>query len=323
MGSTWRRFIFKIIQPELGGCHREAASKNFPFHLNVKCGEGFIGIAWSPDSRRIATLVDGCAVLVWDVDSGEQLLTLETGYWFAYPDLDFSPDGTKIAAGHAYCSAGPNDCSYEVLIWDSTNGTELLRLGSDSRQAFNSGGWRKFLARIANPASHVWVSPNWSENNSHRFRPSSAWLQRFPFAMDFSLDGNYLAAGTLEGIILWEFTPGGVEQVQVLGNPSPGNGYYSLDFSPDGALLASASGDGKIRIWELETGQARWEMAGGVYVAFSPDGIRLASSWGGITTIHVLPLDEVTELVRSRLIRPMTPEECLTYLHEVSCPEWP
>ncbi len=149
------------------------------------------------------------------------------------------------------------------------------------------------------------------------------YLQRYPFAVDFSPDGNYLAAGTLEGIILWKFTPGGVEQVQVLGNPSDENGYYSLAFSPDGTLLAAASADGKIRVWDLETGQARWEMAGGVYVAFSPDGTRLASSWGGITTIHVLPLDELTDLVRSRIIRPMTPEECLTYLHEVSCPAWP
>jgi len=281
-----------------------------------------IKIAWSPDGRRIAT-VDGAAILVWDVDSGEQLLTFEMKYGMAGPDLDFSPDGTKIAYGHAYYGDGPTDGYYEVVVWDTSNGAELFRLDSDSRQSSNSGRVRKVLARTANPDSLVWDSMNWSKNNSHRFRPSFGYISSIYFAVDFSPDGKYLAAGTPEGIILWEFTPGGVEQDQLLSNPSLGYDYYSLAFSPDGTLLASSSFDGRIRVWDLETGQVRLEVPGGGQVAFSPDGTHFTSYSNGITTIHVLPLDELTELVRLRIIRPMTPEECLIYLHQETCPAWP
>jgi hypothetical protein len=67
----------------------------------------------------------------------------------------------------------------------------------------------------------------------------------------------------------------------------------------------------------------RWEVAGGGEVAFSPDGTRLATSRNGITTLHVLALDELTDEIRSRIIRPMSLEECLFYLHQDTCPVWP
>lgn len=69
---------------------------------------------------------------------------------------------------------------------------------------------------------------------------------------------------------------------------------FAISFSPDGKLLASASGDGSTRLWEVETGkqvallqvndQIIWD------VAFSPDGTLIATaSRDGIVRLWGVP----------------------------------
>ena len=101
----------------------------------------------------------------------------------------------------------------------------------------------------------------------------------------------------------------------------------SITYSPDGALLAFGDTQGFIKLWNLKTRQLQLELNTFTdpvtRVVFSPDGNLVASNLGGSTYFYALSPDKLINLVRSRIIRPMTPEECLTYLRLETCPSWP
>ncbi|MYC77370.1 hypothetical protein F4X10_16525 [Candidatus Poribacteria bacterium] len=97
-----------------------------------------------------------------------------------------------------------------------------------------------------------------------------------------------------------------------------GHTHYVLAvaFSPDGRTLASGSRNGKIRLWDTDTGEHKLTLEGhtdGVTcLAFSPDGHTLASGswddtirlWDAKTGQHLQTLEEHTDGVRSVVFSP-------------------
>ncbi len=100
-------------------------------------------------------------------------------------------------------------------------------------------------------------------------------------ALDFSSDGQLLAAAAGGGITLWN-----VRGARVLVN-LPGGYGARVALSPDGSTLATMTSDGAITLFDTTSrqrlGRLTQEIAqpAGVDIAFSPDGRTLASTVSG------------------------------------------
>lgn len=98
-------------------------------------------------------------------------------------------------------------------------------------------------------------------------------------ALAWSPDGKTLAVSAGQNIHLVDALT--LSDVRLL---PVGAWAVSLDFSPDGSLLALAAKDGSVQVWNAGTGQLRCRLdahhPAGKSVDFSPDGRLLASTGG-------------------------------------------
>ena len=101
-------------------------------------------------------------------------------------------------------------------------------------------------------------------------------------AMAFSPDGRYVASGSFQEVKLWDAKSGALLQTI----PGFADRVVTLDFAPDGKLLATGGGapteEGEIKLVEVPSGKVVTDIKGGhsdtVFgVSFSPDGTKLAT----------------------------------------------
>lgn len=159
---------------------------------------------------------------LFDVKSGFLLRSLSDPE-AVVNSVSFSPDGRLLA------SAGDDGI---IKIWDVDSGKEK----------------RSIVAHIPHETP-----------NTHDYRI---------FSVRFSPDGAMLASGSggfecIDCMPYGEVKMWDVETGKLKATFSPLKDYaWSLAFSPDGNLLASASARGKVRIWDLESREVIAELDG-------------------------------------------------------------
>jgi WD40 repeat protein len=241
-------------------------------------------LSLTADGRRFATGGDEAIVRLWDVPHGRQLAEFNAGFNVVRA-LAFSRDGTRLVA------AG----SGGGVMLDVTTG-QRQRLGDSDVGAYGADfapndlavaiGFDDGRVRLYDASSAALLTVAEPINSaagpgaSHNGVPSPVALR----GVRFDPSGTHLAAAYEDGSVrLWKVRLGAGSAALTPGPAiagRPGTTGYGVDFSRDGALLASGSSDRTLTLWRVADGQpvATWATKNGSprSAAFAPDGRRVA-----------------------------------------------
>ncbi len=227
-------------------------------------------LAFSPDGMHIlsgdhAGNAEGSAT-IWDVQTGASLFDpFKVGREVVA--VAYSPDGSMFAYAVADGTLVLRSASTGEEV-----GTLTAHTGSIRDMAFSPDGMR--LASASEDGSvRVWQVSDLSQ---------VAQLQHEPFvmALAFSPDGTWLALGDESGgVALWNTTQPSTREFTL----AHSGAISSLTFNHRGDMLASASRDNTVVLWDVQAGMMRGLPLSGhdnwvLDVTFSPDDRMLASS---------------------------------------------
>jgi WD40 repeat protein len=267
----------------------------------LRPGEAGGAFAVSPDGKLLAT-GEPYRLRLWDLADGKELRSLELPRGVAVYEIQFSPDGKRLAVrvDHQWIVSRSPVPDESVFICDTDSGEvvrELPERYAHVAFGFVCGG-KVFFAHQRwpyyrgderpNAPVRLWDTSNWRQVD---LLPAALACVSAP-------DGKILATGGFDGVIrLWDVST----RKELRALEGHGDGVRGVTFSSDGKLLASVGGsktdnapqdgavDRSIRLWDVDTGKEVRRLAlpkGHVrWLEFSPTGRTLLGQDETRTTI--------------------------------------
>jgi WD40 repeat protein len=243
------------------------------------------GVAFSRDGARLATAGWDRSVKVWDVGPpparGTRLLHDFRGHPWALAGVAFSPDGARLAVGTLSGMVSVRDIATgeELFAFTAHTGDCRLEYHPDgTRLVTGGGGWVKVWDAVTDPAGRTLARPP-GRTGGGVLSPDG---RRYAFGNGLDRTGTVIDAATGRTVLTLTGHTGWVGDVV---------------FSPDRAIIASASSDRTVLLWDAGTGRKLRTLAGRVTrVAFSPDGGRLVSVSVADRTARIWDVAEGREL---------------------------
>ncbi len=241
---------------------------------------------YSPDGKYVVTASTDNSARIWDATTG-LIVRVLTGHTGAVYSAAFNSDGRQIITASG---------DHSARIWDAGTGQEVLQISGHTNEvnsaAFSPDG-TQIVTAGADGTARLWDVKSGQEVRQLT-QPSGcvAMVNSYPcrfLTAAYSPNGKLIAASVEDEDIdisnghgwvgIWDARSGHIVR-QLSGHSGL---VFSVVYSSDGKLVATASDDGTIRIWDVSSGQEmrRLVIDHGVPMwsaAFSPDSRQIITA---------------------------------------------
>jgi WD40 repeat protein/beta-lactamase regulating signal transducer with metallopeptidase domain len=230
-----------------------------------------VAVAFSPDGGKLVSAGDDETVRVWDVITGQVLKTLIQSKPLVRVAL--SPDGKTIAMA---CAGLPTVKVCSLKTGETTR--TLVAPGPVTAVTFNPEG-TVLATGTADGRLSVWDTGSWEERHREPVGDRPGRIDRIAFAKDGKTAALVLNADGADGepdhaVVFWNPSDAAVRDDRPrLAHAGP---IGDAAFTPDGGGVVTAGHDGRVYVWDVETGRPARQLRGHTdtvsAVAVSPDG---------------------------------------------------